>query len=1564
MSETTKHRNKQHAVPVIRILNPFDPRQQERSELQWRARRTLADYFPLVESHPIVVSVSGRIVPREQFHVTYLDKTDNVVICPVPEGGGDGKNVLAMAAMIAVAVAAPVLAGAMNGVMGLTTVTAGALTTTGMAVSAGFAMAGSLLVSTIFAPAKPTSTASSTSSSYGIDGAKNTSVEGIPVPVCYGKFRTAGNILGMYTTNDADDSQTLYMLISAGEGPIGAITDIEINDNPLSDFHDVEVQTRLGLANQAVIPWFNDSITPVNKAQKLTTDWFYATTTGAVDKLRLDFTAPSGLGEIDTKNGSTRSHSVDLEIEYRKVGATAWSALPVVTDIASWQTAAFDDGSWRGADGAIDDAATRAYLDSAGPVIDDGNGNLSARYPVYSNGVTISGAKRSAVRRSYTSQQLDAGSYEVRVRRVTAKSTADNVIDDVYLTDVNEITLDDMTYPYTGLVALKIKMTDQLSGLPNVSFVHGGKTVSVYDGKNWSVDASTNPAWIVWDILTNTRYGGAMPAARLDLVAFKEFADYCDEEGMTWNGPIDAETNVWDACQMVLRVGHSQLVPSGTRYTVVTEKPAAPVMMFSVANMIEGSYKETWLGTADRANEIDVTFFDKTDKYKQRTIKVYDPVAFSSGAPQRNSAVTLYGVVDYETAYKEAQFQLNLNHYILKTVTFGASLEAIACRVGDLIYVQSDLTDWAQAGRFNAGSTTSVMKLDRPVTMAAGKSYNLLAMRDAVQRASGSVTSIIGNSVYLNGVAPSAPVKRIMVGGKDVGVDATFDGGVIVQDATSIAIGQSYTLWDTDVIEEFPVVVSAGSSNTITLQKPMASAPPQFTQWMFGETSRVKQRFRVKAISGNTDYRRDITAIEYRDEVYDHSRYGSNVAVTTDPATPVGPVGSLSVYEETYIAGDSVVSSVVASWAASVVGLYAGADVYVERNGGPAEKVATVANRTSAIIAASRGDVLKLRVVAYDIFGKRSRYESAPTATYTVIGETTGLDVGYPTGAGFAWAGRDCKITWRYNATTHSYEFGSEPTGADAGSLDPHFKDYEVRVYDADGRTLRRTEYTTDNSYVYIYDKNFADGLTRHLVFDIRQRDTFNNLGEPAVLDAYNPPPRITSTKVTPTFESATVTYTHSDDADFAGAKIWISQNAANLSGTPSDNYVAYTGPDTSFVLPGLMFNVKYYYKMAAYDAFGQTELVLTGLLDFNTTNLDVAAIADGVLADSKLLPALQERINLIDADETVAGSVNARVKTVSDVVNNKTTGLPAAMAKIRSLEDVSATSTSANAKALYQLKTQVNDVTTGLPAATAAIMALNNVSSTSTSAAAKAIYQLTSRLNNVGGVTMEQAYTTSANTIDGLTGQYSVKIDNNGYVAGFGLSSTVSTAGAATSEFVVRTDKFAIVPADSTNTIRPFVVGKVNGVDRVVISSAIIGDATIGAAAIGNAQITSLKLAGEAVTVPIVSSVPDTGRRGIGKGTFTVINEGYINLDQPGMVYILVTAAQHFPEKHDYWTFQIRVDGQTLRDVGGTVALDAVSLSVTTGLAAGTHRVEVAWSGTSAVLLGYCDLFMMGVKR
>jgi len=91
---------------------------------------------------------------------------------------------------------------------------------------------------------------------------------------------------------------------------------------------------------------------------------------------------------------------------------------------------------------------------------------------------------------------------------------------------------------------------------------------------------------------------------------------------------------------------------------------------------------------------------------------------------------------------------------------------------------------------------------------------------------------------------------------------------------------------------------------------------------------------------------------------------------------------------------------------------------------------------------------------------------------------------------------------------------------------------------------------------------------------------------------------------------------------------------------------------------------------------------------------------------------------------------------------------------------------------------------------------------------------------------------------IQSLEGQYSVKIDNNGHVAGFGLSNT-TVNGTPTSAFIVRADKFAIIdPADTSNNLTnspssdvvPFFIDS----GDTYIKSAMIKDASITNAKIG----------------------------------------------------------------------------------------------------------------------------------
>jgi hypothetical protein len=82
-------------------------------------------------------------------------------------------------------------------------------------------------------------------------------------------------------------------------------------------------------------------------------------------------------------------------------------------------------------------------------------------------------------------------------------------------------------------------------------------------------------------------------------------------------------------------------------------------------------------------------------------------------------------------------------------------------------------------------------------------------------------------------------------------------------------------------------------------------------------------------------------------------------------------------------------------------------------------------------------------------------------------------------------------------------------------------------------------------------------------------------------------------------------------------------------------------------------------------------------------------------------------------------------------------------------------------------------------------------------------VTQVNSRLNNAGGsgITVEQKLVANSSAINGLYGSYTLKIDNNGVVSGFGLSSE-TVNGQVNSFFLVNADTFGIVNSGEAKNV------------------------------------------------------------------------------------------------------------------------------------------------------------------
>ncbi len=1030
-----------HRVNLLVTYNPFKLDDRTIAELDWAADRTLAEYLEgLPGDAEWVVVVNGKAVEAEDWASTRLQPEDWISIVPVPLGGGgnNGKMILRMVAMLALTIAAPHVGGALG------------IAAEGWAMTVfevAFVAVGSLLINALAPAPKTPSNEDDSSPTYGIDGAKMTEREGVPVPIIYGEWRTPGFIGATYTEN-LENTQYLYVQQILSEGEISDITDIRINDQPAENYQQVEHVKRFGAPGQSIPDWFNDTYNMQPKGITLDTSFTRHTTTMPVDKLRIDLLFPTGLTYYQ-KDGDRKGHFVDVELRYRKEGTTQWQGLfkaetqlikldagvtttPETTKISveaqaseptwmniwdatpvnmlveyrkvgttEWQTlvsATETLPAMRYAQGEADVYVPPTFSRQITREVPYGEYEFrtgaqtsitSLSYASTGNVIRIDGKTTQPLRRSFTTPLLDQGVYEVEVRRLTPELESDKYFEKVQLADVVEIVVDDVAFVHTAYLGTRIKLDEQLTGGPTITALVKGVKCDHYDWEGNVVETKTtaNPAWIAIDILKRVRY----PLSRLDMAKFVEWAEHCQNKNLWFNGVFDRGTNVWDALQLVFKVGHAMAVPVGTKFSVTIDKPAEPVMVFNVGNINAGSLRLNWLPRVDRANEIEITFYNKEKFHEQDFVRVVDDAALLRGDPQRTSAIEILGIDNFEQAWLEGHFQMAQNRFIGQSATWSSPLEAISCNIGDVVLLQHDMPQWGFGGRLEAGSTKSVIRLDRDVERVAGKNYALLVIRDAVQRHTGVVTAANGSVVTVDGFTSAlGRATRIRRGSDDFGIARVFSNGNLLVPAHDLAPGDTVEIWDTEVIEERPVVNDGENNAVVTLASDLPIAPERFTKFLFGEVAKIAKPFRITRIDyGSDSDSRNITAVEYNESIYDDPEHAIPTPNYSSLQRGIGQATLRNAFAEALISGDARRHYLTLSWNKPSYGAYDGAEIHLSVSSDEffVEKVVT-GGATSTRIEVLPGQNIRYKIIARSATGERASLEGATIYEFNLPKQT------------------------------------------------------------------------------------------------------------------------------------------------------------------------------------------------------------------------------------------------------------------------------------------------------------------------------------------------------------------------------------------------------------------------------------------------------------------------------------------------------------------------------------------------------------------------------------------------
>lgn len=280
------------------------------------------------------------------------------------------------------------------------------------------------------------------------------------------------------------------------------------------------------------------------------------------------------------------------------------------------------------------------------------------------------------------------------------------------------------------------------------------------DSTAYSIECTRNPAWIIYDVLTDTHYGiGAhLDPTQINLASFINFADYCNAP--VTNGAsdyhrrhcmdvvIDSASSAWDRVQELARCARASIVMQADSIRAVFQAPATAVQLFTIGNIKRGSFALSYQSPKTSANAWEIQFLNEASDYEQDYESYVDPDV-DAGEPYRCQTTPMWGITRRAHALREARFLARANRLLTAMCAFETSIEALACEPGDRIEIQFDTPAWGQGGRVVSGSNNTVA-FDAPVTIAAGSTYEVMVRHanDAIETrivstSAGTYTSVM-----------------------------------------------------------------------------------------------------------------------------------------------------------------------------------------------------------------------------------------------------------------------------------------------------------------------------------------------------------------------------------------------------------------------------------------------------------------------------------------------------------------------------------------------------------------------------------------------------------------------------------------------------------------------------------------------------------------------------------------------------------------------------------------------------------------------------------------------------
>jgi predicted phage tail protein len=267
-------------------------------------------------------------------------------------------------------------------------------------------------------------------------------------------------------------------------------------------------------------------------------------------------------------------------------------------------------------------------------------------------------------------------------------------------------------------------------GLPSARYYDG-----VWDG-GFKSEWTDNPAWVLHDILTNTRFGlgDRIVPSQVDKWVLYEAAKRNDqlvpdgfggwEPRYTFNGWITDDDDAYRVVVAIAAAMHAMVFWTRGTISLSQDAPRDPVMLVTNANVVEGDFQYESSALKARHSAIYTQWNDPTLNYRVGT-DVYEEDGLIQKFGLRKADIRPLGVTQRGLARRHGRYIAFTEANESKVIAYRAGLDHIAIMPGDVVSVlDRDLVGVRNGGRLVAATTGSVT-LDAPTELEVGRNYTI-----------------------------------------------------------------------------------------------------------------------------------------------------------------------------------------------------------------------------------------------------------------------------------------------------------------------------------------------------------------------------------------------------------------------------------------------------------------------------------------------------------------------------------------------------------------------------------------------------------------------------------------------------------------------------------------------------------------------------------------------------------------------------------------------------------------------------------------------------------------------